>query len=90
MHNWPSENNTDDEFDLDTGNSSLISVSESESSSEVGKTPSTGKKRFKGPKRTGFDPCGSSDTVKQPLPADMVDYVGKNLRKFIDNKIISP
>ena len=56
---------SDDDLDLDTGNSSLISVSESESGSEgrsqVGKTPSSGTKRLKGPKRTRFDPCGSSD-----------------------------
>ena len=84
---------SDDDLDLDTGNSSLISVSESESGSEgrsqVGKTPSSGTKRLKGPKRTRFDPCGSSDTAKQSLPADMVDYVDKNFRKFIDNKIIN-
>ena len=30
------------------------------------------------PKRTRFDPCESSDTAKQSLPADMVDYVDKN------------
>ena len=84
---------SDDDLDLDTGNSSLISVSESESGSEgrsqVGKTSSSGTKRLKGPKRTRFDPCGSSDTAKQSLPADMVDYVDKNFRKFIDNKIIN-
>ena len=70
----------------------MISVSESESGSEgrsqVGKTPSSGTKPLQGPKRT-FDPCGSSDTAKQSLPADMVDYVDKNFRKFIDNKIIN-
>ena len=72
LHNWPYENNTDDEFDLDTGNSSLISVSESESGSEVGKIPSTGKKRLKGPKRTWLDQCRSSHMAKQSLHADMV------------------
>ena len=51
------------------------------------KTPSTGKKQLKGPKYTRFDPCGSSDTAKQSLPADTVEYVDKNFRKFID-KII--
>ena len=57
--------------------------------SAVDKTPSTGKKRLKGPKRTRFNPCGSSDTAKQSLPSDMVDYVDKNFRKFIDNKVIN-
>ena len=81
------QNNTDDEFDHDTENSSLISVSEPESGSEVGKTPSTGKKRLKGPKYTQFNPCGFSDTAKQSLPADTVEYVDKKFWKFID-KII--
>ena len=50
---------SDNNLDLDTRYSSLISVSESESCSkghsQVGKTPASGTKQLKGPKRTQFD-----------------------------------